>query len=821
VNLEVARSKAVVVASLGAALLLAFVPTRLLFPRPALSDRILQPIDNAQVTPLKGNVHPFARLEYDRGKVEDSVRLQHMTLMLKPSAGQLASLKTLLPQLQDFSSPYYHQWLTPEQYADRFGVSENDLNKVVSWLQDQGFTVQGTARSRAWVAFSGNAGQVQAAFGTEIHNYVRGGMAYYANASEPSVPTALAGVVLSIRSLHNIRPRPRTIVRRIAGAQPKFTSSTTGLHFITPNDFATIYNVAPLYSNGLDGSGVSIAVMGQTDINTADITAFRKASGLPSATVNTVLVPGSADPGTVKDDLGEADLDVEWAGAVATNASVIYVNSANGAFDSLTYAVDQAIAPIVSISYGDCEQDFGQNDLIALAALGQQANSQGMTIVGPSGDDGAADCDFPATPQAVVNVATHGLAVDAPGSLPYVTSIGGTQFNEGSGNYWNSTNNSSNGSALSYIPETVWNETSAASGLAGSGGGASQSFAKPAWQTGSGVPNDNARDVPDVSVSAAFDHDGYLICSGGDCVNGFRATDGTLDVVGGTSVAPPTFAGILALIIQETNSNQGNVNYVLYPLAAASSDAFHDITTGNNQVPCQAGTADCPNGGMIGYNATEGYDLATGLGSINAFNLVTEWTQFSPTGGVGADFQLSISPGTMTLGAGNSGTATLKLNPINGFTAAVNLTCSVPSTLSGTTCGVNPASLTGNGTTTVTIATQAKSSAPFMFSSFGSFGPLSAFLVLALGSLLGLSYILKRTLPWMVYRHRISWGATLGLILVCVLGFGISCGGGGASSGSTTGSGSSVSTAPVTANVTVQGVSGNTSHSVRIKVTVN
>lgn len=821
-HLDEARPKAVVILSALAVFLFGFIPARLIFPEATLSDRIVRSIDNSQVTTLRGNIHPFARPQYDRGKVEDSFRLEHMTLVLKSSAAQRASLNTLPPQLQDPSSPNYHKWLTPEQYAGRFGLSTNDVDKVVAWLQDRGFTVEGKARSRTWITFSGSAAQVQTAFGTEIHNYVRNGKTYYANASEPSLPTALADVVLAIRSLNNIRLKPRTLVRRIPAIQPKFTSSTTGSHFITPDDFASIYNVTPLYTNGLDGSGVAIAVMGQTDINTSDIAAFRAAAGLPSTTLSSVLIPGSPDPGTVSDDLPEVDLDVEWAGAIAKNASIIYVNSgtAGGVFDSLFYTVDQALAPIVSISYGACEQQWGQDNLISEAALAQQANAQGMTIVGPSGDDGAADCDFPATPQSIVSVATQGLAVDAPASIPYVTGVGGSQFNEGSGNYWNSTNNSSNGSALSYIPETAWNETSTANGLAGSGGGASLFFAKPAWQTGNGVPNDNSRDVPDISLSAAFNHDGYLICSGGDCTSGFRASDGTLDVVGGTSVGPPIFAGILALIVQETNAAQGNVNYVLYPLAAASSDAFHDITAGNNQVPCQAGSTDCPNGGVIGYAATPGYDLATGLGSLNVGNLVTEWTQFSPTSGVGADFQLSISPGTMTVAGGNSGTATVKLAPINGFTGAVNFTCSVPSTLSGTTCGVNPASLTGSGTTTLTITAQSRGSIPFTLPRFGGFDPLPGILTLGFGTLLGITWLRKNRLSSLRYTNRIPWNGALGLVLVCLLAFSVSCGGGSGSSSTTTGNTSGGST-PVTGNVTVQGVNGNTSHSVRVSVTVN
>ncbi|HXW13314.1 MAG TPA: hypothetical protein VEN79_02290, partial [Terriglobia bacterium] len=272
-----------------------------------------------------------------------------------------------------------------------------------------------------------------------------------------------------------------------------------------------------------------------------------------------------------------------------------------------------------------------------------QANSQGETIVAAAGDSGAADCDSSNT--STITIATHGLAVDAPASLPYVTGMGGSEFNEGSGNYWQaatSTGGDILSSALSYIPEMVWNDTAnpenTGNGLSAGGGGASTftpsgAPSKPAWQTGTGVPNDNARDVPDLSLNSSSIHDPLLICVQGSCMNGFREVstnpemNNTLTVVGGTSAAAPTFAGIVALINQQMNApdGQGNINPTLYSMAATSPAAFHDITVGNNKVPCQSGSTDCPSGGEIGYNAGVGYDQASGLGSIDAFNLVTAW----------------------------------------------------------------------------------------------------------------------------------------------------------------------------------------------------
>jgi hypothetical protein len=661
------RRKAILLVKWLAVLGLVFSLTPFSFTQSPGKDRIVWAIDDSSRVTLQGNVRPMFRPENDMGPVEGSFKLENISLMFKLTESQQADLTALLEEQQDPSSPNYHHWLTPEQYADRFGLSQNDIEQVAAWLPAQGFTVTQTARSRNWVSFSGTAAQVQAAFQTEIHNFSLNGETYYANATEPSVPSALADVVLGIHALDNYPLKPGSVVRRVnSSLKPDFTSHISGNTYVAPGDFATIYDVNALYSRGIDGTGQSIAVLGQTDLynNGSDITAFRSASGLPANPPMVVLVPGSSDPGVVSADIVEASLDVEWSGAVAKNATIIFINGgSSGVLKAFQYAIANNTAPVISISYGLCEAKWGSVNLNAFANLAQEADTQGQTIMADAGDTGAADCD---APSSTVTVATQGLAVSAPASFPYVTGMGGTEFNEGSGMYWAAATNGADvyPSALSYIPEVVWNDISSPSNpdhdLWAGGGGASAYFSKPTWQTGTGVPNDNARDVPDLSLNSSFFHDGSLICVEASCVSGFRDSNQHLTAEGGTSVATPCFAGIVALINQYMNTpkGQGNINPILYSMAASTPAAFHDITTGNNMVPCQAGTTDCPNGGEIGYSAGIGYDQASGLGSIDAFNLVTAW---------GSSVAGNLPAPTLTAPA--NGAAGIALSPAFSWTA--------------------------------------------------------------------------------------------------------------------------------------------------------
>lgn len=639
------------------------------------ASRIRAGLADGNTFSLNGTISPRLASAVDKGRAEDTLLLPRITMHFKMTDAQQADLDQLLEAQQNPASSQYHQWLTPEQYADRFGLSQNDMAQITAWLQQKGFTDIQPAHGRAFVTMTGTAARVKEAFGAEIHYFDVNGKTHYANSNDVVLPTALEGVVSGIRGLNDFRPKRRSVGPR-GGILPRYTSNLTGNHFLAPGDFATIYDINSLYSSGINGTGQSIAIAGQTDIALSDIENFQSAAGLPIKDPKIVL--DGTDPGGIPcdpdtndtpncSDLGESDLDIEWAGAVARGANIVFVNSTD-AWTSAEYAIDQNLAQVLSITYGSCEAQTDNSDLNGMNAAFQQGNAQGITTVAASGDTGASDCDYEDSPPAL-----YGLAVDFPCSSPYVTCAGGTEFNEGSGNYWSSVNGANGGSANKYIPEIAWNDIvydydNTANGteptLSASGGGASQVFSKPSWQTGPGVPADGARDVPDVAFSASVDHDAYLDCSSPDlddltaCTSGFRDSQTYFDVAGGTSAATPTFAGVVALVNQKTGTSQGNINPALYTLAAQQSTAncnasnpasacvFHDITSGNNNVPCQQGSTDCPAQSPVdmlgyttyGFSAGPGYDQVTGLGTPDVYNLVT---------GIGA----SNTPGQVTLNA--------------------------------------------------------------------------------------------------------------------------------------------------------------------------
>ncbi len=583
-----------------------------------VQPRITQAINNQQRTILAGNLHPKALAAAlagnDLGRVSPSLQLPYITLTLAPSASQQASLDKLLVEQQTPGSANYHHWLTPEEYGQMFGVGDADIATITQWVQQQGLQLVSVARGRSWIAVSGTAAQVETAFQTEIHSYLVDGETHYANASEPSVPAAFGSVVKSIRGLNDFRLKPRL---RPSALKPDLTKPNytdgQGDHYIAPADFATIYDVNQLYSSGINGSGQKIAIAGQIEVALSDIQQFQSMFDLPANVPQMVLV-GSRSPGSdpASGDLAESDLDLEWSDAVAPNATIIFVYSTD-VMTSLQYAIDQNLAPVVSVSYGSCEPETPASEYNAFVSWGEQANAQGITWFAASGDDGAADCNDTQNP---------GLAVDLPGSTPYVTSVGGTEYNEGTGTYWSATNNANGGSALSYIPEMTWNDSAEDGSPSASGGGASILFPKPSWQTGPGVPADNARDVPDVSLNASDDHDPHLVY-----------TSGSLQLYGGTSVSAPSFAGITALLNQHLASGGvGNVNPKLYSLAQSNASIFHDITVGNNivTVACPRRTSDCT-ATPVGYYAGVGYDLTTGIGSVDVYKLVMGWNGGSTT----------------------------------------------------------------------------------------------------------------------------------------------------------------------------------------------
>jgi uncharacterized protein (TIGR03437 family) len=569
----------------------------------APADRITRPVDARRVRALAGGVHRLAQAAFDRGAVPGSARLDHIVLMTKMSPAQQSELDRLLADQQNPSSAGYHKWLTPEEYGARFGLSASDHSKVVAWLTAEGFQVKESARARNFVVFGGTAAQVERTLRTPLHRYEVEGEMHVANAATPSIPEALAEVVEGFIGLDDFRLQPDH-----KAIEPDFTSG--GSHYLAPEDFATIYNLAPLYKAGLDGTGQSIAVVGQSAVLLSDIRAFRTRFNLPANDPR--MVPYSTtDPGLLGGGAQEeGNLDLEWAGAIAPKAT-LYYGYGPSAFNAFLFAVSANVAPVISISYGGCEVDYRPS---FYRSIGQQANAQGITVLASSGDAGATGCDRQGSA-----IATRGRMGHFPTVLPELTSVGGTQLVEGRGNYWGSANSANGGSAQSYIPEAAWNETSVAIGLLSGGGGASQLHAQPVWQTGPGVARGGMRQYPDVSFTAAV-HDGYLI-----------VYNGALLVAGGTSASTPAMAGLVALLNQhqvskgfQSQPGLGNINPQLYRLAQAAPAAFHDTIEGDNIMPCAQGTPDCLTG-TIGERAAAGYDMATGLGSLDADEFVKNW----------------------------------------------------------------------------------------------------------------------------------------------------------------------------------------------------
>ncbi len=578
----------------------------------AQADRITGPVDARVVRALPGNLTPWAKAQFDQGAVDPAMRIPYILLMTKPSPAQQADLDRLLADQQNPSSPRFHKWLTPEQFGDRFGLSSGDQSKIAAWLQSEGFTIKELGRGRNWIAFTGTAGQISKALHTPIHRFQVNGERHYANSTEPSVPEAMAEVVGGFVGLNDFRLRPAA---RVA---PAYNSGSS--HYLAPADFETIYDITPLSQAGMDGTGTSIAVVGESDFLLSDLQSFQKRYGLPSNTPKLVNFDGN-DPGYNGAQL-EVNLDLEWAMAIAPNATFYYVYGDN-ALGAIVAAVNQNNAQVITSSYLACESLFPLlEDPFVLQSAAQQGNSQGITILNATGDAGAAGCDASGSEP----YATQGMAVGLPAALPEVTGVGGTLFVEGTGTYWATTNTLTFGSALSYIPEVAWNE-SGTTGLAATGGGASIFYSQPAWQSGPGVPNDNARHLPDVSFAAASGHDGYDITYSGQNF-----------VVGGTSAGTPSMAGIVALLNQYlvTNGVQakpglGNINPQLYRLAQSVPSVFHDVVSGGNIVPCAQGSPNCLTG-SFGFAAGAGYDLSTGLGSIDVNALATNWS--SATNGV-------------------------------------------------------------------------------------------------------------------------------------------------------------------------------------------
>ncbi len=563
------------------------------------------PLEDPQYLERPGNVPPALASARQLGPADARAPMDRMILALKLAPGAEARLERRLADLQDSGSPSFHQWLTPEQFGAEFGPAPEAIGRVTDWLQENGFQVDEVAAGRLSVTFSGTVDQVERAFRTPIRTFSLDGKLRQGNVRNPAIPRALADVVEGVVSLHNV-PHPAMNRGFVPAAKdPKDPDN----HDLTPGDFAAIYNLKPLYKEGIDGSGVSVAIVGRTHIPLADITTFRREFGLPRKDPE-ILINGP-DPGDLgMDEDGEADLDVEWAGAVARNANIRLVvsgstDSTDGMDLSAQYIVNHNLAPVMNTSFGQCESRMGATEMAFFRNLWVQAAVQGISSMVASGDSGPAGCD------GGNDDSGSGPAVSGLASTPFNLAVGGTQLNEGSGTYWRNRKDPDQSSAIGYIPEQAWNESGSAggTGLWASGGGPSGKYLKPCWQLAKGVPGGiKYRCTPDVSLTAAGGHDGYAVETGG-----MRAT------VGGTSCSSPAFAGIMALVVQKTGERQGNPGPALYNLGnaqfrGAGPLVFHDTLVGDTTVP-----------GTQGYPCTPGYDMATGLGSVDAQALVGAW----------------------------------------------------------------------------------------------------------------------------------------------------------------------------------------------------
>jgi hypothetical protein len=582
---------------------------------------------------LDGSKHPLARPEFDVGPLDPGKRIANLSLVFKMSPAQLQERDALIAAQLDPTSPSYRSWLTTAEYAARFGAPPADIARASAWLAAQGLDVKATSPLGARVTFSGTVAQLQSAFQAPMRQYRIQGETHYAMASAPAIPADLQDVVLAVHNAHDFYPHPMLRTKKL----PLYNDPMAG-EGIGPPDWTAIYDVTPLYTTGvsgtpIDGTGVTVAVVGVAQIAQSDVDSFRSLFGLPASTVKMTLVPNTGASAAGQGGSGaEAILDVEWSGAIAKGATVDYVYVGaddNNVDDATYYAIEQNLASVISESWGGCEQGLTAADADVVGVYGSAANLLGITYMVAAGDTGAGGCLDQPMPVA-------GLYADIPASFPGATAVGGTGFPSGAVTF------GTNGYATGYgSSETVWNDVP--NGGVG-GGGISIVFPRPAYQSALAtcsvvgtlpLPVTNMRQLPDIAVSAGGGALPYFVeCTGDNTTMDCAGTGGGAQVfpITGTSASSPSFASVVALMNQAAGGRLGNINPQLYALEATTPAPFHDITIGNNEVPCQSGTdLGCPSGGEYGFAATAGYDCASGLGSIDAVNLVKAFSSLVKT----------------------------------------------------------------------------------------------------------------------------------------------------------------------------------------------
>ena len=258
--------------------------------QPMITGQIVE----TNLVTLSGNTRPEANAANDRGRVADNLAMPHMLLQLRRPAAQEQGLVTLIDQLHDRKSPNYHHWLSAAEVGAQFGPAASDIQAVTGWLAQQGFAVNVAYPNGMVIDYSGTAGQVRAAFHTEIHNLIADGVAHIANMTDPQIPSALAPAVVGIVGLNDFKPHPMFV------HSPPYDS--TGGHDMTPADLATIYNFNPAFNAGITGQGQTIYLVEHSDMyDTTDWSTFRSAFGIPlssypSASLTTIHPPPPSGP---------------------------------------------------------------------------------------------------------------------------------------------------------------------------------------------------------------------------------------------------------------------------------------------------------------------------------------------------------------------------------------------------------------------------------------------------------------------------------------------------------------------------------------------
>jgi subtilase family serine protease len=691
---------------------------------PQQADRVTAKVDAGAVMRLSGHVPAWVASASDQGPLAATAPLT-LTVVLARAPQVQSALDQLVLDQQNPASPYYRQWLTPQQIGAAFGPTQNDLDAVTAWLTASGYQVGPIAANRIMIEVTAPVQVVESTLHTSLHAFLLPAGASYdtvrAPLTEPSVPAALRPVISAIVGLTDVPAHTHSRVTPVpvppanqaapsgvsAKAKPEFTLGSSS-HLVAPADFAAIYDLNPVYSAGTTGTGQRVMIIGGSRLPPADLATWENLSGLPVASPNYIVGPGFTDPGETQDgNEVEGVIDFERVYGTAPGAGVDQVIasgwlSGSTNFNLQSYAIDTVNDPVMSMSFGSCEALQPLSYLSQINTLYQQGAAEGISIFASSGDSGVEGC------HGLTNNAQDQVLVSISDicSSPYVTCVGGTEFNDANpASYWGASNGTGSESALSYIPEGAWNDPSSTqSGTtvyapASTGGGFSTTQPKPAFQSAPGVPSDGHRDVPDVSFSASL-HDGYVACltfsNDESCLAGGYYAD-----VGGTSASAPSWAGVAALLIQRSAGRVGNLNPLLYTTATQSPSVFHDatpassgVTICNVAVPSLCNNSDPSStaltGGTEGYALTSGYDLATGLGSIDVAQFLAVAGLPVPTGSIVA------TPSTITVFQ----TATFSVT-LTGTSTGPTPTGTIQFSANGTNLG-SPVTLVGGTAATPT-----------------------------------------------------------------------------------------------------------------------